>query len=74
VKQAVRCQPILLVLLGATLLLVGIAWLRSAEYDEQYTLFLTGRAARPVWSADLHHRGRNTSHAGSRDWPVGHRA
>ncbi len=52
-KQAVRCQPILLVLLGATLLLVSIAWLRSAEYDEQYTLFLTGRAARPVWSADL---------------------
>ncbi len=48
-----RCQPILLVLLGAALLLVGIAWLRSAEYDEQYTLFLTGRVARPVWSADV---------------------
>jgi hypothetical protein len=53
VKRAVRCQPILLVLLGAALLLVSIAWLRGAEYDEQYTLFLTGRAARPVWSADL---------------------
>jgi hypothetical protein len=53
VKPAVRCQPILLVLLGAALLLVGIAWLRSAEYDEQYTLFLTGRVARPVWSADV---------------------
>ncbi len=52
-KQAVRCLPILCVLLGAALLLGGIAWLRSAEYDEQYTLFLTGRAARPVWSADV---------------------
>lgn len=47
-----RWQPVLLVLLGATLLLIGIAWLRSAEYDEQYTLFLTGHVARPVWSPD----------------------
>jgi uncharacterized membrane protein len=51
VNDVVRCQSILFVLLGATLLLVSVAWLRSAEYDEQYTLFLTGREARPVWPA-----------------------
>lgn len=52
-KQAVRCRPVPFALLGAALLLVTIAWSRSAEYDEQYTLFLTGAVARPVWSGDL---------------------
>ena len=36
-------------LLAAGLLLTAVAWLRGAEYDEQYTLFLTGQAARPIW-------------------------
>ncbi len=36
-------------LLLAALVLTGAAWLRSAEYDEQYTLFLTAGVARPVW-------------------------
>ncbi|HEX4171343.1 MAG TPA: glycosyltransferase family 39 protein [Acetobacteraceae bacterium] len=44
-----RSRSILLVLLGASLLLMAVAWSRSAEYDEQYTLFLTGKVARPVW-------------------------
>ena len=38
-------------LLAAGLLLTAVAWLRGAEYDEQYTLFLTGRVARPIWPA-----------------------
>jgi Dolichyl-phosphate-mannose-protein mannosyltransferase len=42
-------RPVLSALLAAGLLLASVAWLRGAEYDEQYTLFLTGRAARPVW-------------------------
>ena len=39
-------------LLGAALVLSAAAWLRSAEYDEQYTLFLTAGIARPVWPTD----------------------
>lgn len=35
-------------LLGAVVL-TAAAWLRGAEYDEQYTLFLTAGVARPVW-------------------------
>jgi hypothetical protein len=46
-------MPFLSVLLVAALLLVGVAWLRSAEYDEQYTLFLTGGVARPIWGSDV---------------------
>ncbi len=37
-------------LLGATVLLAA-AWLRGAEYDEQYTLFLTAGTPRPTWPA-----------------------
>jgi hypothetical protein len=37
-----------LLLLGATVL-TAAAWLRGAEYDEQYTLFLTAGLARPDW-------------------------
>ena len=40
---------ILIVLVGAALLLGAGTLLRSAEYDEQYTLFLTGVVARPAW-------------------------
>jgi hypothetical protein len=35
----------------AALVLTAAARLRGAEYDEQYTLFLTGGAARPAWPA-----------------------
>ncbi len=52
-NEAVRRIPILSALLVAALLLVAVAWLRSAEYDEQYTLFLTGGAARPIWGSDV---------------------
>jgi Dolichyl-phosphate-mannose-protein mannosyltransferase len=38
-------------LLAAALVLTAAAWLRGAEYDEQYTLFLTGEVARPTWPA-----------------------
>ena len=48
-NEAVRENPILSVLLVAALLLTAVAWLRGAEYDEQYTLFLTGGVARPIW-------------------------
>ena len=41
--------PILAALLGAAVVLTAAAWLRGAEYDEQYTLFLTGGVARPIW-------------------------
>jgi hypothetical protein len=37
-----------MLLLGAAVL-TAAAWLRGAEYDEQYTLFLTAGAARPDW-------------------------
>jgi uncharacterized membrane protein len=46
-------MPILSVLLFAALLLIDVAWLRSAEYDEQYTLFLTAGVARPIWGSDV---------------------
>ena len=45
--------PILSALLAAALLLTAVAWLRGAEYDEQYTLFLTGEVARPTWPAGV---------------------
>jgi hypothetical protein len=41
--------PILAALLAAAVVLTAAAWLRGAEYDEQYTLFLTGGVARPNW-------------------------
>ncbi|HEY3846921.1 MAG TPA: glycosyltransferase family 39 protein, partial [Acetobacteraceae bacterium] len=46
------CLPVLapaLVLALGALVLGAIAALRGAEYDEQYTLFLTSGVARPVW-------------------------
>lgn len=42
-------RPWILVLLLAALVLTGTAWLRGAEYDEQYTLFLTAGTPRPAW-------------------------
>jgi hypothetical protein len=36
-------------LLLGTVVLTAAAWLRSAEYDEQYTLFLTAGTVRPDW-------------------------
>ena len=50
---AVGRGPILSALLAAALLLTAVAWLRGAEYDEQYTLFLTGEVARPTWPAGV---------------------
>jgi hypothetical protein len=43
----------LAVLLLTALVLTAAAWLRSAEYDEQYTLFLTAGAARPAWPIEV---------------------
>ncbi len=37
------------VMLLAAVVLTAAAWLRGAEYDEQYTLFLTAGTARPAW-------------------------
>ncbi len=44
-------RSIITVLVVAALVLTAAAWLRSAEYDEQYTLFVTAGPARPVWPA-----------------------
>ena len=38
-------------LIVAAMVLLSAAWMRGAEYDEQYTLFLTSGVARPVWPA-----------------------
>lgn len=47
-----RTRSLLLILLVAAAVLTSAAWMRSAEYDEQYTLFVTGEVARPIWPAD----------------------
>lgn len=41
------------VILLATLVLTAAAWLRGAEYDEQYTLFLTAGTPRPDWPTSI---------------------
>ncbi len=55
-------------LLVAAAVLVASAWLRGAEYDEQYTLFLTGGTARPVWPDSVFTAGEakalQSGHAG----------
>jgi len=40
-------------LLLGVLVLGGAAWLRGAEYDEQYSRFLLAGDARPAWPADI---------------------
>jgi hypothetical protein len=40
-------------LVPSTVVLCLAAWLRGAEYDEQYTLFLTSGVPRPVWPATV---------------------
>ena len=47
-----RRQPLLSALAAATLVLISAAWMRGAEYDEQYTLFLTAGMGRPDWPDD----------------------
>ncbi len=37
--------------LAGLAILLAAAWLRGAEYDEQYTLFLTAGTPRPAWPA-----------------------
>lgn len=46
-----RRISLLIVLFAAALLLGAGTMLRSAEYDEQYTLFVTGMVTRPAWPA-----------------------
>jgi multisubunit Na+/H+ antiporter MnhF subunit len=41
----------------ALLVLTGAAWLRGAEYDEQYTLFLTAGVPRPDWPETVFRAG-----------------
>jgi Dolichyl-phosphate-mannose-protein mannosyltransferase len=64
----VRNRSLLAILLVAAAVLTSAAWLRSAEYDEQYTLFVTGGVARPVWSTDAFPAGEvrhlQAGHAG----------
>ena len=42
---------------AAFLVLTGAAWLRGAEYDEQYTLFLTAGVPRPDWPETVFRAG-----------------
>ena len=46
-KSDFRARAIVLLL--AALVLSAAAWNRGAEYDEQYTLFVTAGTPRPVW-------------------------
>ena len=48
VNRRDRTRTIATLLFGA-IVLIAAAWLRSAEYDEQYTLFLTAGTPRPSW-------------------------
>jgi 4-amino-4-deoxy-L-arabinose transferase-like glycosyltransferase len=61
-------RSVLVALLGAAILLMAVAAQRSAEYDEQYTLFLTGGSTRPVWPETPFTAGRvaalQAGHAG----------
>lgn len=49
VNGARNYRPILWALLPCAVVLCLAAWLRGAEYDEQYTLFLTSGVPRPAW-------------------------
>lgn len=44
-----RAGKIIAIMLLAAAVLTAAGWLRGAEYDEQYTLFLTGGTVRPIW-------------------------
>jgi Dolichyl-phosphate-mannose-protein mannosyltransferase len=61
-------HPLLSALVAATLVLVSAAWMRGAEYDEQYTLFLAAGMGRPDWPADAFPAGEiqrlQAGHAG----------
>src|SRR5690349_3710890 len=63
-----RAVPVACALAVAILVLVTAAWQRSAEFDEQYTLFLTAGSARPDWPPDVITAGRiqslQSGHAG----------
>jgi hypothetical protein len=48
IVTAARLRAIAVLLLGGVVLL-GAAWSRGAEYDEQYTVFLLAGDARPSW-------------------------
>jgi hypothetical protein len=51
--NATKFRGQLALLLLAALVLTSAAWLRSAEYDEQYTLFVTAGTPRPNWPATV---------------------
>jgi hypothetical protein len=42
----------MLALIAAALVLMSTAWMRGAEYDEQYSLFLTAGVSRANWPVD----------------------
>ncbi len=60
-----------MVMLLAASVLTAAAWLRSAEYDEQYTLFLTAGTPRPAWPEAAFTAGlvRRLDPARKPDWP-----
>jgi hypothetical protein len=48
-----RCMKTMIFLVFAALLLTLAAYLRTPEYDEAYSLFLTAGHARPAWPAGV---------------------
>lgn len=51
VNGSLKSRRYLWILVPCAVVLCLAAWLRGAEYDEQYTLFLTSGVARPDWPA-----------------------
>ena len=53
VNAPLNQRQFLWTLLPCAVVLCLAAWLRGAEYDEQYTLFLTSGVPRPDWPATV---------------------
>ncbi len=69
--ERVESRGILWILVPCAVVLCLAAWLRGAEYDEQYTLFLTSGVPRPDWPATVFPAGLAREIAGraQRAWP-----
>jgi hypothetical protein len=59
------------VLLLGLVILAAAAWLRGAEYDEQYTLFLTAGTPRPDWPDGVFPAGMVAAAQAGHAGPVG---
>ena len=57
INETLNGNRFLWALLPCAVILCLAAWLRGAEYDEQYTLFLTSGVPRPVWPSTVFFAG-----------------